>query len=179
LQAEADARDSANGRADAGHTACRGGRGACGRRTRRRAASCRRAGRWRPVQGTRDYGTYGDVELVVPPVRRGQWSIDTTDMFDGRKHVAVDRPRFQPRRSVSAAGTRCGEPDRGCSPGQALGAVPGAVPGAGLVFGLGGDVRPRREAPAGGELTLFAGCRPSRSDLLSLCRSSPVGDVPA
>jgi hypothetical protein len=41
------------------------------------------------------------------------------------------------------------------------------------------DVRPPREAPTGGELTRFSGCRPLGPDLLSLCRSSPVGDVPA
>jgi hypothetical protein len=39
---------------------------------------------------TRDYGAYGDVELVLPPGTPAQWSIDTTDVFDGRKHLAIE-----------------------------------------------------------------------------------------
>ena len=38
---------------------------------------------------TRDYGSYGDVELVMPPGTPRDWDIDWTDMRDGGKHVAV------------------------------------------------------------------------------------------
>ena len=38
--------------------------------------------------GTRDYGAYGDVELVLPPGESAQWSTDAVDVVDGRKHVA-------------------------------------------------------------------------------------------
>jgi hypothetical protein len=39
---------------------------------------------------TRDYGDYGDVDLVMPPGEPSEWSINWTDVYDGRKHVAVD-----------------------------------------------------------------------------------------
>src|SRR5829696_5833619 len=48
---------------------------------------------------TRDYGTYGNVKLVLPPGSPAQWSIDTTDVFDGRKHLAVEMWTKQEGRS--------------------------------------------------------------------------------
>jgi hypothetical protein len=38
---------------------------------------------------TRDYGSYGTVELVMPPGPSQDWDIEWTDMDDGGKHVAV------------------------------------------------------------------------------------------
>jgi hypothetical protein len=38
---------------------------------------------------TRDYGSHGVVELVVPPGSADDWDIDSTDLHDGGKHVAV------------------------------------------------------------------------------------------
>lgn len=46
-------------------------------------------------------------------------------------------------------------------------------------FGFAASVTSEAEekVPTGGELTLFSRCRRGRPDWLSLCRSSPVGDV--
>jgi hypothetical protein len=38
---------------------------------------------------TRAYGSQGVVELVMPPGTAGDWDIDSTDLHDGGKHVAV------------------------------------------------------------------------------------------
>ena len=48
---------------------------------------------------TRDYGTHGDVELVLPPGPSAEWSIDAIDMVDGGKHVEVDMWTKQEGRS--------------------------------------------------------------------------------
>jgi hypothetical protein len=39
---------------------------------------------------TRDYGSHGAVDLVVPPGTAEDWDIDSTDLHDGGKHVAVE-----------------------------------------------------------------------------------------
>jgi hypothetical protein len=38
---------------------------------------------------TRDYGSHGVVELVVPSGAAEDWDIHSTDLDDGGKHVAV------------------------------------------------------------------------------------------
>jgi hypothetical protein len=38
---------------------------------------------------TPDYGSYGDVELVMPPGASHEWDIDWIDKRDGGKDVAV------------------------------------------------------------------------------------------
>jgi hypothetical protein len=48
---------------------------------------------------TRDYRSKGDVQLVLPPGAPAEWSIETTDMFDGRKHLAVEMWTEQEGRS--------------------------------------------------------------------------------
>ena len=48
---------------------------------------------------TRDYGAYGTVELVLPPGPPAEWTVDTVDVIDGRKHVAVDMWTKQEGRS--------------------------------------------------------------------------------
>ena len=40
-------------------------------------------------QWTRDYGSHGTLELVLPPGTSQEWDIEWTDMRDGGKHVAV------------------------------------------------------------------------------------------
>ncbi len=48
---------------------------------------------------TRDYGTYGDVELVIPPGAPAEWTIDTVDVLDGSKSVDVEMWTKQEGRS--------------------------------------------------------------------------------
>jgi hypothetical protein len=48
---------------------------------------------------TRDYGNHGVVDLVVPPGTAEDWDMDSTDMHDGGKHVAVDMWTRQEGRS--------------------------------------------------------------------------------
>jgi len=38
---------------------------------------------------TRNYGSHGVVDLVVPPGTAKDWDIDSTNLHDGGKHVAV------------------------------------------------------------------------------------------
>ena len=58
---------------------------------------------------TRDYGTYGDVELVMPPGPPAEWSIETVDVVDGNKSVDVEMWTKQEGRSdlaLQAGATR-------------------------------------------------------------------------
>jgi len=48
---------------------------------------------------TRDYGTYGDVDLVIPPGAPAEWRIDTVDVVDGSKSVDVEMWTKQEGRS--------------------------------------------------------------------------------
>jgi hypothetical protein len=48
---------------------------------------------------TRDYGSHGTVELVMPPGRPEDWDTEWTDMVDGGKHVAVGMWTRQEQRS--------------------------------------------------------------------------------
>jgi len=48
---------------------------------------------------TRDYGSHGTVELVMPPGRPEEWDTEWTDMADGGKHVAVGMWTRQEQRS--------------------------------------------------------------------------------
>jgi hypothetical protein len=48
---------------------------------------------------TRTYGSYGSIELLIPPGAPAQWRIETTDLVDGRKHVAVEMWTKQEGRS--------------------------------------------------------------------------------
>ena len=48
---------------------------------------------------TRDYGEYGEVDLVMPPGEPREWSIRWMDLSDGRKGVDVDMWTRQEGRS--------------------------------------------------------------------------------
>lgn len=52
---------------------------------------------------TRDYGTHGTVDLVMPPGPAAEWDIEATDMADGGKHVAAGMWTKQEGRSVDVA----------------------------------------------------------------------------
>ena len=48
---------------------------------------------------THDYGTYGEVELVMPPRAPAEWRIDTVDAVDDGKSVDVEMWTKQEGRS--------------------------------------------------------------------------------
>ena len=48
---------------------------------------------------TRGYGSYGTVDLVMPPGSVDEWPLDVCDVDDGSKHIIVDMWTEQEGRS--------------------------------------------------------------------------------